>query len=220
MKKYVYNKEKGIKNEWYCLGVFEKNEEIPKELEKEIIFTSDDGIDDTYYYDIKTNEIKKKSKYQLYKNGIYFLQAGEKEENGEIIERTQPTEFHKWNGIEWVVDIEELKLQKREELKKIRTDKLYENIKIGDNEFQVRQEDLDNFWDIDYMIKKNSIQLTDKRNWILADNTIKEFTYAELLEVLNEFIKRKIIIFEKFGILSRQLAQANTIDDIELIEWK
>ncbi len=220
MKKYVYNKEKGIKNEWYCLGVFEKNEEIPKELEKEIIFTSDDGIDDTYYYDIKTNEIKKKSKYQLYKNGIYFLQAGEKEENGEIIERTQPTEFHKWNGIEWVVDIEELKLQKREELKKIRTDKLYENIKIGDNEFQVRQEDLDNFWDIDYMIKKNSIQLTDKRNWILADNTIKEFTYAELLEVLNEFIKRKVIIFEKFGILSRQLAQANTIDDIELIEWK
>ena len=220
MKKYVYNKEKGIKNEWYCLGVFEKNEEIPKELEKEIIFTSDDGIDDTYYYDIKTNEIKKKSKYQLYKNGIYFLQAGEKEENGEIIERTQPTEFHKWNGIEWVVDIEELKLQKREELKKIRTDKLYENIKIGDNEFQVRQEDLDNFWDIDYMIKNNAIQLTDKRNWILADNTIKEFTYAELLGVLNEFIKRKAIIFEKFGILSRQLAQANTIDDIELIEWK
>lgn len=221
MKKYIYKKEKGIKNEWYCLGVFNENEEIPKELEKEIIFISDDGIDDTYYYDTETNEVKKKSKYQLYKDGIYFLKAGEKEENGKIIEITQPTDFHKWNGTEWVVDIGELKLQKREELKRIRDKSIRDNISLYGVEFQVRDDiDIENFKDVERGIEKGYAKPDDKRFWILADNTMAEFTNEQLSKVLDEKAKRKEQIFNKYGILSHQLAQANTIDDIELIEWK
>lgn len=181
-------------------------------------------------YDEKTNTIREATELEKVERGQLILEKNqtivnnrivtydknyEKIENQKVIKKTTKELFE-----DGIITLYEVRNNKREELKKIRIDKLYENIKIGDNEFQVRQEDLDNFWDIDYMIKNNSIQLTDKRNWILADNTIKEFTYAELLEVLNKFIKRKSIIFEKFGILSHQLAQTNTIDDIELIEWK
>lgn len=181
-------------------------------------------------YEESTNSIREATELEKVERGQLILEKNqtivnnrivtydknyEKIENQKVIKKTTKELFE-----DGIITLYEVRNNKREELKKIRIDKLYENIKIGDNEFQVRQEDLDNFWDIDYMIKNNSIQLTDKRNWILADNTIKEFTYAELLEVLNKFIKRKSIIFEKFGILSHQLAQTNTIDDIELIEWK
>lgn len=181
-------------------------------------------------YDSQTDTVREATELEKVERGQLILEKNqtiinnrivtydknyEKIENQKVIKKTTKELFE-----DGIITLYEVRNNKREELKKIRIDKLYENIKIGGNEFQVRQEDLDNFWDIDYMIKNNSIQLTDKRNWILADNTIKEFTYAELLEVLNEFIKRKSIIFEKFRILSHQLSQTNTIDDIKLIEWK
>ena len=186
-------------------------------------YTEDMKITDKVFQNpiLKDGELREMTRDEMVENGISInLEDGEFIENKKLIKVEKPSIYHKWNGKEWIVNIEELKENKREELKRIRTDKLYENININGNEFQVRQGDLDNFWDIDYMIKNNSIQLTDKRNWILADNTIKEFSYAELLQILNEFIKRKAIIFEKFGILSYKLTQANAINDIELIDWK
>lgn len=123
------------------------------------------------------------------------------------------------NKIKYSPNIEKLKYLKREEFKDIRNQKLYENITVNGDTFQVRKDDLENFWEVDYMLKKGEVTETDTRNWILADNSIKTFTYAQLMIVLTEFIKRKAEVFEKFGELSIRLSMCNSVEEIEQIKW-
>ncbi|KXA22115.1 DUF4376 domain-containing protein [Fusobacterium nucleatum] len=122
--------------------------------------------------------------------------------------------------IKYSPNIDRLKKLKREELKVIRTSKLYENITVNGDTFQVRKDDLENFWEVDYMLKTKEVVKTDTRNWILADNSIKTFTYSQLMEVLTEFIKRKAGIFEKFGALSIKLEACKSAEEIEAIRWE
>lgn len=125
------------------------------------------------------------------------------------------------NGkIKYSQNLDRLKKIKREELKTIRTEKLYENITVNGDIFQVRKDDLDNFWEVDYMLGTGEVIETDTRNWILADNNIKTFTYAQLMNVLTEFIKRKSDIFEKFGVLSIKLEACKSVEEIEAIKWQ
>ena len=125
------------------------------------------------------------------------------------------------NGkIKYSPNIDRLKKLKRDELKNIRTEKLYENITVNGDTFQVRKDDLDNFWEVDYMLGTGEVTETDTRNWILADNSIKTFTYAQLMNVLTEFIKRKDRTFEKFGVLSIKLEACKTVEEIEAIKWQ
>ena len=125
------------------------------------------------------------------------------------------------NGkIKYSPNIDRLKKLKREELKVIRTSKLYENITVNGDTFQVRKDDLDNFWEVDYMLKRGEVAETDTRNWILVDNSIKTFTYSQLMNVLTEFIKRKSEIFEKFGVLSIKLEACKSAEEIEAIKWQ
>lgn len=122
--------------------------------------------------------------------------------------------------IKYSPNIDRLKKLKREELKVIRTSKLYENITVNGDTFQVRKDDLENFWEVDYMLRTGAVTETDIRNWILADNSIKTFTYSQLMEVLTEFIKRKAGIFEKFGALSIKLEACKSAEEIEAIRWE
>lgn len=125
------------------------------------------------------------------------------------------------NGkIKYSPNIDRLKKIKREELKAVRTNKLYENITVNGDTFQVRTEDLENFWEVDYMLKNKEVVESDKRNWVLSDNSIKTFTYSQLMEVLTEFIKRKTDIFEKFGALSIKLEACKSAEEIEAIKWQ
>ena len=128
--------------------------------------------------------------------------------------------IYKDGKIEYSPNLVRLKKTKREELKSIRTEKLYENITVNGDTFQVRKDDLDNFWEVDYMLGTGEVTETDTRNWILADNSIKTFTYAQLMNVLTEFIKRKAEIFEKFGVLSIKLETCKTVEEIEAIKWE
>ena len=122
--------------------------------------------------------------------------------------------------IKYSTDLVRIKKEKRDELKEIRTNKLYENITVNGDIFQVRKDDLDNFWEVDYILGTGEVVETDTRNWILADNSIKTFTYAQLMNVLTEFIKRKAGIFEKFGALSIKLEACKTVEEIEVIKWQ
>lgn len=121
--------------------------------------------------------------------------------------------------IKYSPNIDRLKKLKREELKAIRTNKLYENITVNGDTFQVRKDDLDNFWEVDYMLTNEEVTEIDTRSWILSDNSIKTFTYAQLMNVLTEFIKRKAGIFEKFGVLSIKLEACKSAEEIEAIKW-
>lgn len=122
--------------------------------------------------------------------------------------------------IKYSPNIDRLKKLKREELKAIRTNKLYENITVNGDTFQVRKDDLDNFWEVDYMLTNEEVTEIDTRSWILSDNSIKTFTYAQLMNVLTEFIKRKAGIFEKFGALSIKLEACKSAEEIEAIKWQ
>lgn len=125
------------------------------------------------------------------------------------------------NGkIKYSPNLDRLKKTKRDELKAIRVSKLYENITVNGDTFQVRKDDLENFWEIDYMLKRGEVAETDTRNWILVDNSIKTFTYSQLMNVLTEFIKRKAGIFEKFGVLSIKLETCKSVEEIEAIKWQ
>ena len=124
------------------------------------------------------------------------------------------------NKIKYSPNMERLKHLKREEFKNVRNQKLYENITVNGDTFQVRKDDLENFWEVDYMLEKGEVTETDTRNWILADNSIKTFTYSQLMNVLTEFIKRKTEIFEKFRILSIKLKACKTVEEIETIKWQ
>lgn len=125
------------------------------------------------------------------------------------------------NGkIKYSQNIDRLKKIKREELKAVRTNKLYENITVNRDVFQVRKDDLENFWEVDYMLKRREVAETDTRNLILVDNSIKTFTYSQLMNILTEFIKRKAGIFEKFGTLSIKLEACKSAEEIETIKWQ
>ena len=212
---YIYKKEKLIDILNYSIKEFKK-EWYPNFQEDMRIY------DKKFEYPIfKNGELKEMTKEEKIKNGInVILEEGEFIENNNLIKIPQPSKYHKWINKEWVLNLKELKLQKREKLKAIRTSKLYENITVNGDTFQVRKDDLDNFWEVDYMLKRGEVTETDTRNWILADNSIKTFTYAQLMNVLTEFIKRKDKIFDKFGELSIKLSTAKSAEEIEKIEWK
>ena len=172
----------------------------------------------------------KKIKIQVDENRhiVSYCEIGELENSTEItvdddfvfINNLRDYVLKSDNTLKLEIDVEYLKKQKREELKAIRTNKLYENITVNGDIFQVREQDLDNFWEVDYMLGTGEVTETDTRNWILADNSIKTFTYAQLMNVLTEFIKRKDRIFEKFGELSIKLVSCKSVEEIEAIKWE
>ena len=188
-----------------------------KDYSKNMIIT-----DINYQYPIvEADSIREMTKEEKIKAGIEVtLEEGEVIKNKKLLKIEKPSKYHKWQNNEWVINLEEVKNSKREELKSIRIQKLYENITVNGDTFQVRKDDLDNFWEVDYILGTGEVTETDTRNWILADNSIKTFTYAQIMNVLTEFIKRKDKIFDKFGELSIKLSTAKSVEEIEKIEWK
>ena len=120
---------------------------------------------------------------------------------------------------EGIITLEDVKNKKREELKKIRNQKIEANIEVHGSVFQVRNSDKENFDDVGLMIRTGEIDEEYKKNWVLADNSIKEFTAQQIMDVWKERTKRKDKIFQEFGILSMELEKANSIEEIEKIDW-
>lgn len=172
----------------------------------------------------------KKIKIQVDENRhiVSYCEIGELENSTEItvdddftfVENLRDYILQDDNTLKLEINLKYAKEQKREELKQIRTSKLYENITVNGDTFQVRKDDLENFWEVDYMVTNGEVTETDMRNWVLADNKIKTFTYSQILSVLTEFIKRKAEVFNKFTELSMQLGICKTIEEIERISWK
>lgn len=223
MKKYIFKIEDVKTGQLFPFKILNANEEFSVEnLQEYIIFEADSYNEVLVYYDIESNSIQKKSKTRLFQEGIYRLKIGEifEEETQEFKMIEQPSKYHKWNGKTWEVNIEEVREIKRQELKHIREQKISENIEVHGSLFQVREKDLENFEDVARAIRRKKKTEEDTRAWILADNSIKTFTYAQLLDVLDERALRKEKIFNEYGSLAIQLQQANTVKQIEKITWE
>ncbi|AYV94685.1 DUF4376 domain-containing protein [Fusobacterium necrophorum] len=223
MKKYIFKIEEVKTGKLFPFKILNADEEFSVENPQEyIIFEADSYNEVLVYYDIESNSIQKKSKTRLFQEGIYRLKIGEifEEETQEFKMIEQPSKYHKWNGKTWEVNIEEVREIKRQELKHIREQKISENIEVHGSLFQVREKDLENFEDVARAIRRKKKTEEDTRAWILADNSIKTFTYAQLLDVLDERALRKEKIFNEYGSLAIQLQQANTVKQIEKITWE
>lgn len=225
--KYIFDKDKinenGDLNTENFLGVL-KEEESEMLAFRGILTTkyiSQNSLDMRLLkYDKSKDYIRKKTKVELYNDNLYTLKDGEILQHGEILQVEKPSKWHTWDKDKWVVDSQAVKNKKREELKSIREEKISENIELHGALFQVREKDLENFEDVARAIRRKKRQLTDKRMWVLADDSVKEFTYAELLDVLDERAERKDKIFAQFAILSMQLEKCENVDDIEKIKWE
>lgn len=223
MKKYIFKIEEVKTGKLFPFKILNADEEFSVENPQEyIIFEAYSYNEVLVYYDIESNSIQKKSKTRLFQEGIYRLKIGEifEEETQEFKMIEQPSKYHKWNGKTWEVNIEEVREIKRQELKHIREQKISENIEVHGSLFQVREKDLENFEDVARAIRRKKKTEEDTRAWILADNSIKTFTYAQLLDVLDERALRKEKIFNEYGSLAIQLQQANTVKQIEKITWE
>lgn len=148
------------------------------------------------------------------------LEEGEVIKGNKIIKLARPSKYHKWNGKEWTVDIEEVKENKRQELKTIRANKIDEDILVSGDPFQVKERDLNNLYNIKTIADLNPAIKTQKVTWILADNTAKEFTYEQIMNVLVAYIMRKQELFTKFAVLTERLEACTTVEEIEKIVWE
>lgn len=225
MKKYIFRVQDLKQGNMIPYNVLDLDEKTPENTETEtfIALEIEESYDiDLFLYDKEKQEVRRKTKKELYDNGLYTLKIGEifDETSQDFKTLDQPSRWHTWNGKEWEVDIEDVINFKREELKKVREEKISENLEVHGAMFQVREKDLENFEDIARAIRRKKKTEEDTRAWILADNSIKVFTYAQLLDVLDERALRKEKIFNIYGQLSMQLQQAKDIEQIENISWK
>lgn len=170
---------------------------------------------------LDNGNLREATREELVAKGVeVVLEAGEIIENKKLVNIPQPSQYHEWNGSEWVVNLEEVKASKREELKRTRTKKIDENIEVYGSLFQVREQDLQNFYNLKIAVDLNEELATEKTPWVLADNTIKEFSYSALMGVLTAYIFRKSRVFTIFGELSMQLEACQSVEEIEAIKWE
>lgn len=113
-----------------------------------------------------------------------------------------------------------IKSEKREELKKIRKEKIDSDLEVNGNYFQVRERDLQNFYNLKIAVDLEPDRATMRTTWVLADNSIKEFSFEELMGVLGAYILRKSEIFAKFGELCTRLESCQTVEEIKSIKWE
>lgn len=115
--------------------------------------------------------------------------------------------------------LEKIKFEKREELKRIRAEKIDADLEVNGDSFQVRERDLQNFYNLKIAVDIDKTRANEKLSWVLADNSIKEFSYAELMGVLGAYIARKQEVFTRFGILKSMLDNCKTVEEVENIQW-
>lgn len=170
----------------------------------------------------ENNELREATREELVAQGIEIqLEDGELIKEKKLIKIEQPSIHHNWNGTEWTVDLEKVKKVKREELKVIRDSLCKEDLNLNGSLIQVRNaEDREKFERIILGLLLKTISLEQAEEWRLADNTYRNFTYAELSQVPQLYSNREREIFKKFKEIETQLNFCNSVEEIETIKWE
>lgn len=178
-------------------------------------------LEDFKYPILKKGILREMTREEMVENEISIsLEEGEKIENKKLIKLEKPSQFHSWDGQEWVVDLNEIKRKKRNELKEIRDKKIYENLEVKGSIFQVRKQDLEKFFLKKIEADFNPELKEQKENWILADDSFKAIDFNDIQDIFQAFGERQRKLFERFGKLSIQLQKAQTWEEIENIKWE
>lgn len=117
-------------------------------------------------------------------------------------------------------NLDMIKKQVNEKWKNERQEKINADLEYKGSIFQMREDvDVKNFEQRGLQIALGQKKLTDKEEWRLKDNTFKEFTYKELLEVVGLWGERKKKIWNDLKRMWKELEKANSIEEIEKITW-
>lgn len=93
-----------------------------------------------------TGIIREMTREELVEIGVEVsLEEGEVIKGNKIIKFAKPSQYHKWNGKEWTVDLEEVKEQKREIFKNELKEKEYSDFEYEGNIYQMGKADIPNF---------------------------------------------------------------------------
>lgn len=174
-----------------------------------------------YTHPIIENEtLREATRDELVAKGLEInLEEGEIIKRKRIIKIERPSQYHIWTGSEWTVDLEELKKNKREELKNKRDQLDEEDVEVNKNKFQLRKKDENKFLFIMLRLATGVITLEQGEEWVLADNTHKFVTYKEIKEVVEAKATRTRALFATFNLLDDKLKVATTVQEIEKIKW-
>ncbi|PID67041.1 MAG: hypothetical protein CR959_02265 [Fusobacteriales bacterium] len=166
-------------------------------------------------------ELREMTRQECLDNGIdILLSDGEFIENNQLMEIKKPSQYHKWNGTEWTVNLDEIKSKKDEELKNKRNEEIASDIVVNGISLQARAQDIDNFRDVkDSIIDKEATPDTEIR-WRCKDNIFRMFKAQDLADVVKIRRHRKIVAFKKFETLMLILEKATTVEEIEAIKWE
>lgn len=167
---------------------------------------------------LDNGNLREATKEELVAKGIEVqLEPGEIIQNKKLVKIPQPSQYHTWNGVEWEVNLNEVKKLKNEEFKRIRDKKISEDLEVEEALFQVRPEDLQKFF-----LKKIEADLgtTKPDNWRLADNTYIEIDFEFIKKILEAYGARQRAIFTQFGMLEHQINNCSTVEEIEAIKWE
>lgn len=176
---------------------------------------------DIKYPKLEDGNIQEKTREELAVEGVEIsLNEGEIIQDGKIIVLQKPSVWHKWSGTKWIVNLENVKKEKLEELKIKRDELCKENLEMNGSLFQVRNsEDRGKFDRIFLGLLAKVLKGEDTEEWRLADNTYKDFTYTELSKIPELYSERERKIFKQFKSLDTALKLATTIEDIEKITF-
>lgn len=166
---------------------------------------------------LDNGNLREATREELVAKGVEVgLEAGEIIHDKKLVKIPQPSKYHEWNGVEWIVNLEEVKKTRIEELKRARDKKISEDLEVEGALFQVRPEDLQKFF-----LKKIEADLgaTKPDNWRLADNTYKEIDFEFIKKILEVYGARQRAIFTQFGVLEYQINNCNSVEEIEAIKW-
>ena len=94
----------------------------------------------------RTGELREMTREELVEKGQEVnLNDGELIKNKKIIRIEKPSAYHKWDGKEWVVNLEEVKEIKRELFKNELKEKEYSDFEYEGNIYQMGKADIPNF---------------------------------------------------------------------------
>ncbi|MBR8733128.1 hypothetical protein IX329_000701 [Fusobacterium necrophorum] len=117
-------------------------------------------------------------------------------------------------------NLEKIKKKINEKWKNERQEKIDADLEYKNFMFQMREDiDVRNFQQRALQVALGQKKLTDKEEWRLKDNTFKEFTYKELLEIVGLWGERKQKIWNDLKRMWKELEKANSIEEIEKIAW-
>ena len=164
---------------------------------------------------LERNQITLEDNQVIIDNQIYtYDKKYQKVVNNKIIDKTLKELLE-----ENLITLDEIKEQKREKLKNIRDEEDNSDIEANGDLFKIKKDDVMKFYLIGIGIGMGLVDPKGKERWVLADNTVKEFTNNELMNVIVKKAERERTLFRKFIELDERLKQARTVEEIENIVW-